>query len=188
VQSRDAILRADTLFFGAQYSCAILRAFARRGLGLGASQGSSASITDGVPSFNGGGPTHTMTANVTQQLQLNDIVYTQNITANCEAITNYTLTDTLPLHVTFVSATAGGTYNPGNRVVSWNPVNIAVNATNQYQFTVNVNNGSYFPPVDHINDAGNGPISGGNWTATTISYSKSFCTFILFCKQYCNSI
>jgi subtilisin-like proprotein convertase family protein len=173
VQGRDAILRADTLFFGAQYSCAILRAFARRGLGLGASQGSSGSITDGVPSFNGGGPTHTLTSNVTAQQQLNDIVYTQNITANCEAIVNYTLTDTLPTHVTFVSATAGGTYNAGNRVVSW-PVNVAVNATNQYQFTVNIDNGSYFPPVDHINDPVLVSPIPAAWTAATTNAASNW--------------
>lgn len=167
VQGRDAILRADTLFFGAQYSCAILRAFARRGLGLGASQGSSASITDGIPSFNGGGPTHTLSANVIQQQQLNDIVYTQNITANCEALSNYTLTDTLPTHVTFVSATNGGVYNPVNRVVSWNPVNVAVNATEQYQFTVNINAGSFFPPVEHINDPVPSAPIPPTWTAAT---------------------
>jgi len=173
VQGRDAILRADTLHFGAQYSCAILRAFARRGLGLGASQGASTSITDGVPSFNGGGPTHTLSANVTAQQQLNDIVYTQNITANCEAIVNYTLTDTLPTHVTFVSATAGGTYNAGNRVVSW-PVNVAVNATNQYQFTVNINNGSYFPPVDHINDPVLVSPIPATWTAATTNATSNW--------------
>ncbi|TMI64832.1 MAG: hypothetical protein E6H07_02645 [Bacteroidetes bacterium] len=165
VDGRNAILRADTLFFGAQYSCAIIRAFTRRGLGLGASQGSSGSIADGIPSFLGG-PTHTMTANVTAQQQLNDIVYTQNITANCDAVVNHTLTDTLPLHVTFVSATAGGTYNAGNRVVSW-PVNVAVNATNQYQFTVNINNGSYFPAVDHINDPVLTSPIPATWTAAT---------------------
>lgn len=41
VQARDAILQADTLLFGARYSCVILKAFARRGLGLHASSGVS---------------------------------------------------------------------------------------------------------------------------------------------------
>ena len=41
IDGRNAILKADTLFFGAQYSCAIINAFARRGMGIGASQGSS---------------------------------------------------------------------------------------------------------------------------------------------------
>ena len=33
IDGRDAILKADTLFYGAQYSCAIIEAFARRGNG-----------------------------------------------------------------------------------------------------------------------------------------------------------
>lgn len=41
VQARDAILAADQALFGGRYRCAIGRAFARRGLGLNASTGSS---------------------------------------------------------------------------------------------------------------------------------------------------
>lgn len=53
IDGRNAILKADTLFFGAQYSCAIINAFARRGMGIGASQGSSNSRTDQTLSFVG---------------------------------------------------------------------------------------------------------------------------------------
>ena len=51
IDGRNAILKADTLFFGAQYSCAIIKAFARRGMGIGASQGSSNSRSDQTLSF-----------------------------------------------------------------------------------------------------------------------------------------
>lgn len=51
ISGRDAILRADTLFFGAQYSCAIWEAFARRGMGVGASQGSSSVRGDETITF-----------------------------------------------------------------------------------------------------------------------------------------
>jgi hypothetical protein len=53
ISGRDAILKADTLFYGAQYSCAIINAFARRGMGIGASQGLSTSRTDQTLSFVG---------------------------------------------------------------------------------------------------------------------------------------
>jgi hypothetical protein len=53
IDGRNAILKADTLFFGAQYSCAILNAFARRGMGIGASQGSSNTRGDETISFVG---------------------------------------------------------------------------------------------------------------------------------------
>jgi hypothetical protein len=53
IDGRNAILKADTLFYGAQYSCAIINAFARRGMGIGALQGSSNSRTDQTLSFVG---------------------------------------------------------------------------------------------------------------------------------------
>jgi hypothetical protein len=46
IDGRNAILKADTLLYGGQYSCAIIKAFAKRGMGIGASQGSSNSRTD----------------------------------------------------------------------------------------------------------------------------------------------
>ncbi|HRD58211.1 MAG TPA: hypothetical protein PK504_09190, partial [Ferruginibacter sp.] len=62
----------------------------------------------------------------------------------CSPITNYLLTDTLPSNVTYVS---GGTYNAATRVVSF-PVNLAVSQTQTYAFTVQINNGSYFPTTN----------------------------------------
>ena len=56
ITGRDAILKADTLFFGAQYSCAIIEAFARRGMGIGASQGSANVRGDETLSFVNGKP------------------------------------------------------------------------------------------------------------------------------------
>jgi hypothetical protein len=56
ISGRDAILKADTLFFGAQYSCAIMEAFARRGMGVGASQGSSSIRGDETITFVDGKP------------------------------------------------------------------------------------------------------------------------------------
>ncbi len=51
VDGRDAILEADLLANGGANKCIIWRAFARRGLGLSASQGSSNSKTDGTEAF-----------------------------------------------------------------------------------------------------------------------------------------
>ena len=52
VDGRDAILAADTALTGGANQCEIWRAFAKRGLGASASQGSSADRFDGVPAFN----------------------------------------------------------------------------------------------------------------------------------------
>ena len=56
VDGRNAILKADTLLYGASHSAAIWKAFARRGLGKNANQASTNNIKDGtadytVPSF-----------------------------------------------------------------------------------------------------------------------------------------
>jgi len=51
IDGRDAILEADEIANGGANRCLIWRAFARRGLGLSASQGSSSSKTDGTEAF-----------------------------------------------------------------------------------------------------------------------------------------
>ncbi|WP_084426703.1 T9SS-dependent M36 family metallopeptidase [Aequorivita capsosiphonis] len=51
VDGRDAILEADEIANNGENRCLIWRAFARRGLGLSASQGSSNSKTDGTEAF-----------------------------------------------------------------------------------------------------------------------------------------
>jgi len=51
VDGRDAILLADQNLYGGAYSCLIWEAFARRGLGFSASQGSTGSKADGTEAF-----------------------------------------------------------------------------------------------------------------------------------------
>jgi len=51
VDGRDAILMADQLLTGGANQCAIWEGFAKRGLGLSASQGSSNNRTDGVEAY-----------------------------------------------------------------------------------------------------------------------------------------
>ena len=51
VDGRDAIIAADNALYGGAHLCAIWEAFARRGLGFSASQGSSGNTTDGIEAF-----------------------------------------------------------------------------------------------------------------------------------------
>ncbi|CAM2066123.1 M36 family metallopeptidase [Sulfidibacter corallicola] len=51
IDARDAILAADLELNAGANACAIWRAFARRGMGVNADQGSSASVTDSVEDF-----------------------------------------------------------------------------------------------------------------------------------------
>jgi len=93
--------------------------------------------------------------------------YTNTVNnTGCVPIVNFLLTDTLPTNVTFVSATNGGTYNAGNRVVSW-PVNVAVGASQNYQFTVSINAGAYFPPITLLTEPVAGAGIPAGWAATS---------------------
>ncbi|MBK7374099.1 MAG: M36 family metallopeptidase [Chitinophagaceae bacterium] len=51
VDGRNAILAADQALYGGANQCLIWEAFARRGIGYSASQGSSLSVTDQTPAF-----------------------------------------------------------------------------------------------------------------------------------------
>ncbi len=108
----------------------------------------------------------TLTQNAPAVPESQNIVYTNTINnTGCVPMSNFLLTDTLPTNVTFVSATNGGTYNAGNRVVSW-PVNITAGLSQTYVFTVNINAGSYFAPVTLLNEPIAGPGIPAGWAAT----------------------
>ncbi len=161
IDGRNAILKADSLLFGGAYSCSIREAFRRRGMGLYASQGSSSSISDQTPDFT---PLINMvkSENIRQASEGQQIVYTTTI-SSCSPLTNYTLRDTLPTNITYVS---GGTYDVANRVVSF-PVNMTSAGTQTYSFTVSVNTGSYFTPQTYIDEQVNGTAIPSSFTATS---------------------
>ncbi len=183
ISSRDAILQADMILYGGAYRCTILEAFRRRGMGLGASQGSSASVTDQTPSFtNSGAALQLSQGNIVTVAEGQNITYTNKVTTDaCAGITNYILTDTLPLNVTYVS---GGTYNAGTRVVSF-AVNQAAATINTYSFVVNVNAGTYFAPVTVLNEpvpatmpatftpTTTVPAGGNLWTVSTLQTNSA---------------
>jgi hypothetical protein len=164
VDGRDAILRADQLLYGGLYHCAITRAFARRGLGYDANQGSSNSHSDGTAGFSTIESGLYLSQDVTAQKEGLNVTYNNKVVAGpCAAITNYVLTDTLPLTVTYVS---GGTYNSLNRVVSF-AVNIAAGQKQDYAFTVKINNGTWFPTVNLFEDNIDNLSLPSAWTASS---------------------
>jgi extracellular elastinolytic metalloproteinase len=174
VDSRNAILKADTLLFNARYSCVIWQAFAKRGLGRNASQGSNASITDGVADFTVDASTFTVNESLATVPEGQSVTYTNKVTAgNCGALSNYTLTDTLPTNVTYVS---GGSYNASNRVVSFSGINLAAGQTQSYPFTVSINTGTYFAPITVLNEPVFNTTIPATWTvngAWTVSNTQS---------------
>ncbi|RYE19580.1 MAG: hypothetical protein EOP51_19590, partial [Sphingobacteriales bacterium] len=101
IDGRNGILQADQILYNGAYRCAIMQAFARRGMGFNASQGSANSTTDQVPGFSVIEGLLTFSQSVPQQQENQLVTYNNIITAGvCGALTNYLLTDTLPQNVT----------------------------------------------------------------------------------------
>ncbi len=164
LDGRDAILAADQLLYAGRYHCAILSAFARRGMGTDARQGSSGSTGDQIVGFSTVETKLFLTQSVTQQEEGLNVTYTNKVISGpCNPIANFSLRDTLPLNVTYVS---GGTYNSTTRVVSF-AVNQAANTTQTYSFTVMINSGSYFPTVTQFQDQVTSPAIPATWSATS---------------------
>lgn len=170
LDSRDAILQADDVLYNGTHHCAIVNAFARRGMGFNATQGSSGSTSDQVQGFSTEETSLRLTQSVIEQQETGNITYTNRVSAYCSAISNYTLRDTLPSNVTYVS---GGTYDALNRVVSF-PVNLAIGASQDYSFTVSVNAGSYFAPISLLNEPVAGAAIPAGWAATTATGASNW--------------
>ena len=124
IDGRDAIMGADILNYDGADTCLISAVFARRGMGVFASQGSSDDAADGIESFD---PIPTCV----KELKIKKVTSTPSIEAGenaeftitvtnhkDEAATNVVVTDPLPNGLSFVSASNGGSDNAG--VVTWN--------------------------------------------------------------------
>ncbi len=119
VNGRDAILLADELNYGGENQCLIWEAFANRGLGFSAQQGSSADRCDGTAAFDLPEECSSLTVTKTavSSVQAGDIItYTLEVeNRKSSTVTNVTVTDNLPSGATYVpnSATCGGTESAG---------------------------------------------------------------------------
>jgi len=102
VTGRDAILKADQYLTGGANQCAIWRGFAKRGLGFSASQGSSASVTDGTEKFDMP-PLCQPSINVAPQALAATLVQNRSGTDTLQ-ITNVTAEDGLDLNWTVTEA------------------------------------------------------------------------------------
>ena len=106
LDARDAILKADDVLYGGTHSCAIWKAFARRGMGVSAVQGLSTNAADQTAAYDV--PSGVKLAKASE-LSGNTFTVTVSATCNCEApLSNYSLTDVMPAGMQFVSG-AGAT-------------------------------------------------------------------------------
>ena len=170
LDARDAILQADKALYNGAYHCAIVNAFARRGMGFDAKQGSSGSTSDQTQGFSTEETSLGLTQNVFFQEQLKNVVYTNTVSSYCAAITNYTLRDTIPSNVTYVS---GGIYDAATRVVSFD-VTLPAGTTQDYSFIVKINAGAWFPYATLISEQVSGAAIPAGWAATTTTGTSNW--------------
>ncbi|HEX5154629.1 MAG TPA: M36 family metallopeptidase [Parafilimonas sp.] len=166
VDGRDAILKADTLLYGGAHACAIWKAFARRGVGAGASQGSSEVAGDEMVDFKQSGIS--ITKHGPKKVSPGqEIEYTIGLKAKavCSQSTaeNFSVTDPLPLNVTYVSS--DGKYNAGARTVSFNNISLADGDSITYKIKVKVNGNTSFPDSVYLDDDANHPEISDKWKA-----------------------
>jgi extracellular elastinolytic metalloproteinase len=168
VDGRDAILLADQLLYNGAHQCAIWEAFARRGLGVDADQGSSAIVTDGVQGFAVPTlPTLVFSATPTIVLPQEPITFSTTLAGACESFDPGTLVFTLPTGMDYIS---GGTYDGNTRKISF-PASINANSVYAASFAAALS--PYSPiPTDHFYDFMESGM--GSWNATQESGSAGF--------------
>lgn len=182
LDGRDAIIKADEILYGGKHRCIIWNAFAKRGMGANAIQGSSDDTKDQTADFSlPTGANVTSMADKTQSMQEDIITYTFTIKAQCSPIANYKIIDTLPNNVTWVS---GGTYNSTDRTVTFTIPSLNAAEDLAVTLKVKVNNGAYYVPTDLLNETVPNysipstltisPSTGNTWGPSTVNHSPSY--------------
>ena len=147
VDARDAIIAADLADTGGANKCLLWTAFAKRGLGFSASQGSSASRTDGTQAFDlpsaCNGVALTATATPSPALAGQQLTYDLHlVNTSPGALSGVVATSQIGDHATFVagSATCGGTYNSATKTVTFPVGAMALGGTRDCQLKALVDN------------------------------------------------
>ncbi|MEM9548416.1 MAG: M36 family metallopeptidase [Bacteroidota bacterium] len=175
VDGRDAILEADELLYGGDNSCFIWKAFAGRGLGYSADQGSSSSRSDGTEAFDlppscrlkVEKTTSVLTAMENDQITYEIIVFNNFIDID---LTNIVLTDTIPQDLVFVSASDGGSEAGG--VITFPTFDLLSGESDTFEVVLEVKAGVSFVLSDIYDDLENGT---SNWE-TMFTGSTSWAT------------
>ncbi|MEO6133970.1 MAG: M36 family metallopeptidase [Ginsengibacter sp.] len=184
LDGRDAILKADEILYNSSHSCSIWTAFARRGMGINALQGSSNSTTDQTENFavpSGAVLKKTVDKGLATENEI--LTYTFKLRTQCASVANYKILDTLAANVTYIAG-SGGTYNATDRVVSFNIVSQAASQVQTFSFKVKVNSGTYFAssiifsetiPVNAVPASLEiTPLSGATWVPNTTNHSAPY--------------
>lgn len=151
LDGRDAILKADSLLYNYKHKCIIWNAFAGRGMGVNARQGSPQDYTDQTADIQlPSGMGISQTVDKTAPAQGDNVTYTIRATCDCTPLTGVTIVDTLSKNLSFLTAGPGGTYTAP--YVSFSGNDFAADETKLFTITANIA-GNYSVPDTLINDS-----------------------------------
>ena len=136
LDARDAIIAADSILFNGRHKCTIWNAFARRGMGISAVQGSSDNTNDQTAAFD----VPVLRLHTDSLPAVND-QFTTKLTVNCECglpQSGYQLIDTIPAGFTLLNIQPQATLH--DSTVVWDASNFtALGQTNVYSLTLTPN-------------------------------------------------
>ena len=155
LDSRDAILAADSLLYGGQYHCAIWGAFARRGMGFSAREGASTSASDQTVAYDQPGVT---LRKHTTPLAGNQFTITLAASCDCQPTSSVSITDQLPTGLQYISST-GGTLS-GN-TVTFAGLNFTKGQQRTFQIVAQTAPGAGCPIALPVNDDREANTTGG---------------------------
>ena len=136
IDSRDAILAADRINNGGANQCLIWNAFARRGLGVSATQGSSSSSIDGTEAYDIPSGIEIFDEETTIELLEGEVIqFTSTATCECTAKSDVILKHTIPAGISIISVENG---NQSGNEVSSNTVSLAPQETVTISYTARI--------------------------------------------------
>jgi extracellular elastinolytic metalloproteinase len=174
VDGRDAILKADEMLFNGKYKCSIWKAFARRGLGVNASTGTSSNDRNVTQNFDlPGGVTIKKDVAPLAQNEDGNITFTLTATCGCSPQV-VTIDDNLPVGLTYINNSASGAGAWNGTSVSWANQSFAAQEVKTYTFQAKVNVGTFQNAVIALNDDFDGSTPSGVWIASAITGANNW--------------
>ena len=165
VDGRDALLAADQALYGGLHEQLLWTAFARRGLGYSATQGSHLSRFDQTEAFDmppAYGIATSVTADKASAGPNETVTFTIKLTNNSsQAVSGLDVRMRIPTHTTFAGG-SGATVQ--GAVVSFSGGSLAVGADITYTFSVTVNANAPVSPADLSDSFENG---NPNWSSVS---------------------
>ncbi|MFQ5447599.1 MAG: M36 family metallopeptidase, partial [Saprospiraceae bacterium] len=174
VDGRDAILAADQALFSGANQCLIWEAFAKRGLGYSAVQGSSGSRSDGTEAFDLPPScvlSMTKTASVSMAAPGDNIQYTLTVdNLSTGSVSSILITDDVPANTTYVAGSASNGGSESGGTVSFPSFTLASGQNAVRTFSVQVDAGT---PTSNYTFSDGMESGSGNWTATNTNTAST---------------